>query len=99
MFFSCDKSIVTELNELNKLSKRNNGNNNDYAVIQCSKHLKKNTHEKDSSKCGFEKFINNFWKKNVKEKKKLLKLHICGVGKCSETVTVKRIMIKDGKKV
>ncbi|CAG8516199.1 2679_t:CDS:10 [Diversispora eburnea] len=91
----CNKSIVTELNELNKLSKRNDGNKNDYLVIQCSKHLKKNTHEKDSSKCGFVKFINNFWKKILKRKKNTKV--ICGIGKCSETVTVKRI--KAGKKM
>ncbi|KAF0543552.1 hypothetical protein F8M41_003721 [Gigaspora margarita] len=80
----CGKSLVDKLNQLSE--------GNTYTFVKCTKH--DDGLEKRTTKWGFLKKVSNVFKKLKRGKKEKV---ICGTGKYSETITVKRI--EDGKKI
>ncbi|CAG8561236.1 6639_t:CDS:2 [Dentiscutata heterogama] len=84
-FECCGKSLVDRLNQLSQ--------GNIYTIVKCTKHSDDRSGKK-TTKWGFFKKLSNTFKKLKRGKKEKV---ICGTGKYSETITVKRI--KDGKKM
>ncbi|CAG8792840.1 10580_t:CDS:1, partial [Cetraspora pellucida] len=83
-FECCGKTLVDKLNQFSQ--------RNIYTVVKCVKHHDGGS-EKNTTKWEFFKKISKIFKKLKRGKKEKV---ICGTGKYSETITVKRI--KDGKK-
>ncbi|CAG8759018.1 27231_t:CDS:2 [Dentiscutata erythropus] len=84
-FECCGKSLVDSLNQLSQ--------GNIYTIVKCTKHNDDRS-EKKTTQWGFFKKLSSTFKKLKGGKKEKV---ICGTGKYSETITVKRI--KDGKKM
>ncbi|CAG8702711.1 1857_t:CDS:1, partial [Racocetra fulgida] len=82
-FECCGKTLVDKLNQFSQ--------GNIYTIVKCAKHDGRS--EKNITKWGFLKKFSRIFKKLKRGKKEKV---ICGTGKYSETITVKRI--KDGKK-